>query len=408
MFARSSQMNDPTTATTGKALKPLEIMRADLELRAEEFKMVLPSHINPAKFQRTALTAAQANTALQSCDRRSFITACMKAAQDGLLPDGREAAIVPFNTRVKTAKGWQSLKLAQYMPMVWGLRKKILQSGEITDLFASVVYRQELEGENPRFIYEEGANRTLRHRPILDPDFAPTDDDIVLAYSVATFANGYQSFEVMRRHEINAVRDTSQTGAEGKTDNKGNPINPKGPWVDWFAEMAKKTVVRRHSKTLPQSGDIIADVEADDMDFAAKSAAALLDSRAPDEPENIEEEERFDPDTGEVIDTAEDTPKDEPKPDEKKAPEAPSHVDASDNDPPEAEPERDELGVTIDDAEHKALAEEYIGRAKSVEFLADLRKLQRDAEMDLAQMPEHISACVDTEFEHARERLTKK
>lgn len=257
-------------------------LRFGLEKRADDFKMVLPGHITPEKFQRTVITAAQSNPDLLKADRGTLITACMKAAQDGLLPDGREAAIVTFNTRKKDPGGqWISVTQAQYMPMVYGLRKKILQSGEISALEVNVVYRR--EAEEGAFIYEGGTESMLRHRPMLDlTDEDLTDDNIVAAYSVATMKDGTKSFDVMRRSEINKVRQTSQTGALNKTTRDGKPIPPKGPWVDWFAEMAKKTVMRRHSKTLPMSGDIL-DVEATDEALAARSTAQVL-SVEPDAP----------------------------------------------------------------------------------------------------------------------------
>src|SRR4030095_468050 len=266
-----SRVDEDATVNPG----PITLLRTQLEQRAGEFSMVLPAHISPDKFQRTVLTAVQTNQDLLKCDRRSLLTACMKAAQDVLLPDGREAAIVPFNTRMKVDGDWKWVKLAQYMPMVFGLRKKILQSEEVVDIFAAVVFKQELEGDEPRFVYREGTEHKLYHAPLLEPSFRPKDEDIVLAYSVATFANGFKSYEVMRRYKIDEVRQSSQTGAE--FDAKGEPRDAKGPWVDWFSEMAKKTVIRRHSKSLPQSSDVMADVEAEDMAYAGRAALALLD-----------------------------------------------------------------------------------------------------------------------------------
>ena len=409
-------------------------LRRELEQRSEEFRMVLPSHITPEKLQRTVLTAVQLNPDLLACDRRSFLTACMKSAQDGLLPDGREAAIVPFKSRTKDPqRGWVEIRLAQYMPMVWGLRKKMLQSGEIRDIFAAVVYRQEIEREC--FHYEEGSERALRHRPILDPDFAPTDADIALAYSVATFADGSKSFEVMRRGEIDRVREASQTGA--RFDAKGEPRDPKGPWRDWYSEMAKKTVLRRHSKSLPQSGDIIlTDVEAVDMGLgAARSAVALLDSHKPEPPRSLGGPggDPFDPETGEVLEPELNPPAPEPeRPAEPptveepeplaEAPE-PAPIPPLDDEPshPEtdalqpfdvgatAEPkslETDEYGITKDDAERRA--ESYIARARKAELLIDLRTLEREAELDLAAMPPEIASVVDLEFTNARKRLQQK
>jgi recombination protein RecT len=289
----------------GTALAKFESQLAE---RAQQFKVSLPSHITPEKFQRTVLTAAQANPDILTADRGSLVTACMKAAQDGLLPDGREAALVIFSVNKKTEQGWEKHKLITFMPMVFGLRKKILQSGEIRDIQTSVVYRQEIEAG--LFVYEEGTERMLRHKPLLDPEFNPTDDDIAAAYSVATFKDGSFSFEVMRRSEINKIREASQTGAT--RDKKGQPRTSSGPWVDWFSEMARKSVMRRHSKTLPMSGDIIDDESYGDV-TAAYSAQHVLSQAEPDAPtfsstppsrtQTIDHvaEESFDPSTGEIL-----------------------------------------------------------------------------------------------------------
>ena len=284
-------------ATTENSFQKLEIQIAE---RADKFKAALPAHITPEKFQRTIMTAVQSDPDLLLADRGSLITSCMKAAQDGLLPDKREAALVVFQTSVKDGQGkWNKIQQVQYMPMVYGLRKKILQSGEVKDIFANVVYRQEIEAG--LFLYEEGSERMLRHKPLLDPEFEPSDDDIACAYSIATFEDGSQSFEVMRRSEINKVRQVSKTGALGK-EYQGKPIPPKGPWVDWFSEMAKKTVMRRHSKVLPMSGDLL-DVEAYDQAVAARASHAILTAVEPPPPARIE---HVDPDTGEITDQHDD------------------------------------------------------------------------------------------------------
>jgi recombination protein RecT len=414
---------------------PLATLRRQLEQRAEEFRMVLPAHITPEKLQRTILTAVQNNPDLLACDRRSFLVACMKAAQDGLLPDGREAAIVPFKTRVKDPQaGWMEARLAQYMPMVAGLHKKMRQSGEISDLFASVVYRQEIDAG--RFVYREGSERGLWHEPIIDPEFRPSDEDIALAYSCAKFADGTLSFEVMRRWQIDEVREASQQGA--RFDAKGNPRDPKGPWVNWFGEMAKKTVLRRHSKSLPQSSDALPDVEAEDMGAAAaRSTLALLESRKPDAPrqlaEPVDRNEEFiqrgieaaqadapayqepeitsqDPETEPQQEPPTPGKESETPPPEIETPEPPPEEVPPEVTEPEAEPEPepDEYGVTKppEYQAHERSAESIIARAKACELLMDLKALEREVEIDVAAMPEEIAACVDTEIAHARKRLT--
>lgn len=283
--------------------------REQLETRANELKMALPAHITPEKFQRTVVTAVQQNPDLLGADRQSLVLACMKSAQDGLLPDGREAALVIFNESRKVDGAWLTRQMVQYLPMVYGLRKKIFQARDaegkpiVSALEVAVVYRAEVE--EGRFIYRTDTDPPLRHNPMLALTEDQTQDsEIVAAYSIATMADGTKSYELMRRFEIDRVRETSKTGAT--KDRNGKPRTPKGPWVEWFAEMAKKTVLRRHSKTLPMSGDIIIEIQDEEGELdASVSTTALLASQPGGEPQAIEDhtdETPHDPDTGEIID----------------------------------------------------------------------------------------------------------
>jgi recombination protein RecT len=369
-------------------------LRHGLERRANDFKMALPAHISPEKFQRTVMTAAQSNPDLLKADRASLITSCMKAAQDGLLPDGREAAIVTFNTSVKVDGQWRKIMQAQYMPMVFGLRKKILQSGEISAIETNVVYRREVE--EGAFVFEGGTEAMLRHRPMLDlTDEDLADENIVAAYSVATMKDGTKSFEVMRRAEINKVRQASQTGK------LGGQYPPKGPWVDWFAEMARKTVMRRHSKTLPMSGDLI-DVEAHDEALSARSATTLLGSVEPDAPRLVpptrEEQasaEGADPATGEF-------PREEEDEETARALDAQAFAAA------EGRAETD-MGEANNDtqADHpfRAIADDLIGRAATVSTIIDLKKVGTELDKHRDAAPAELVSEVDDAIGAAEVRL---
>lgn len=390
---------------------PLIVLRSQLEQRADEFRMVLPSHITPEKLQRTVLTAVQLNPDLLNADRRSFLTACFKAAQDALLPDGREAALVVYNTRQKIDGQWSTVKQAQYLPMVFGLRKKILQSDEITDLFASVVYKQEIAAG--RFLYEEGTERMLRHKPILDPSFEPKDEDIALAYSVATFKDGTKSFEVMRRAEIDRIRQLSQTGATGKTTRQGEPIAPKGPWVDHYSEMAKKTVIRRHSKSLPMSGDVFADVEAADIDAAARSAVAALATPGgqPKALEDQTEETPHDAETGEIHEDEQNTQGESGT--AREASGASESTDAESgtaNSPPSTEAEEmpvdEQTGITQDPAE--AAGDKILQGFAAATTMIDLNNLKKEADKHLEFMPGPIAEAIEGGYERHKRRLTQQ
>ena len=100
-------------------------IRSAVEKMAPQFKAALPAHVPVERFVRTTLTAVQTNQALLDADRRTLFAAATKAAQTGLLPDGREGAIVTFRRKDGTVE-------AQWMPMVAGIMKLVRNSGEIS------------------------------------------------------------------------------------------------------------------------------------------------------------------------------------------------------------------------------------------------------------------------------------
>jgi recombination protein RecT len=200
-------------------------VRAQITKQLGQFEAVLPKHIPPERFGRVVLTGIQNNPELLDVDRRSLLNACMRAAQDGLLPDGRLGALVVYKDKRRNTK------TAQWLPMVAGLRQKVRNSGEITDWHARVVYERDV------WEYEEGDNPHILHKP------TPGDrGKVVAAYSVAWFRTGEISREWMWIEDIEKVKAVSRA--------------ERGPWQDWFEEMCKKTVAKRHAKTLPMSTDL--------------------------------------------------------------------------------------------------------------------------------------------------------
>ena len=214
------------------ALTPIQAMRGTLTSMAPEFQAALPPQIPVEKFIRTTLTAIQMQPELLNADRRSLLGGCMKAAQDGLLCDGREAALVMFNSK--------SGKIVQYMPMVGGILKKIRNSGELASISAQVVY------DKDHFDYELGDDERIVHKPFLGKDRGSP----IAVYGIAKTKDGAIYREVMSVDEVEQVRKVSRAS--------GN-----GPWVQWWGEMAKKTVIRRLAKRLPSSADVDSVLESD-------------------------------------------------------------------------------------------------------------------------------------------------
>lgn len=218
--------------------------KENMDKRLGELKFALPPHMTPERFQRIALTALQRKPDLLKCTQASLWNACLLAAQDGLMPDGREGAIVPFG---ENAAGKKQADIATFMPMIGGLRKLARNSGDISDWLAFTVNAKDI------FEVELGDSPKIIHKPYMGPE---EPGEIVAAYSVAWLKDGTISRDVM------TIRDILKIKAKSKAAN--------GPWGDatFFPEMCKKTVARRHYKSLPHSSDLDDVIQRDDETFA--------------------------------------------------------------------------------------------------------------------------------------------
>lgn len=239
-------------------LSPMQELRQTLERRKKDFEDVLPPQIPVERFIRTTITAIQLNPDLLAAERTSLLASTMKAAQDGLLCDGREAALVIYNTKVKNEAGQEVwVKKAQYMPMAEGLLKKVRQSGQLSNISVQVVK------ENDFFDYELGDNERMVHKPALRNRGAT-----IGAYSIAKLASGETSREYMDIDQLLAVKSRSKTASSG-------------PWVTDTDEMHRKTVFRRHFKRLPKSTDIEQVIENDNENYELKDVTPEPEVEAP-------------------------------------------------------------------------------------------------------------------------------
>jgi recombination protein RecT len=409
-------MADQGTAVATHAAHPLVQFKNYMEQRSEELRIALPSHISPEKFQRTMLTAIQETPDLLQCDRKSLWVACLKCANDGLMPDKREAVILPFKQNKKDANGaWQTTYLATYIPMVFGIRKKILQSGEVAAIDTGVVYK--IEAENGYFRYEKGTEPPLNHQPMLEISAEEaTDDKIVGAYSIAIMKDGTKSYEFMRRFEIDKVRETSQTGAT--RTKKGEPRNPSGPWVEWFPEQCKKTALKRHSKVLPQSTDVTVERSDHELTMAA-SVAAMISRVKDDEPTLLTDETgtQFDRDTGEVHEEentqeASGTAREAPGAEESTSAKSDT-VDASATGPAsdDASTQANSDDSDEDDnlIEGRVRAEEdanrILGEMSDAGNVIALKRVYDSSQLELTGLPEDLAAAVESGYDRSLKRL---
>ncbi|QNT79196.1 recombinase RecT [Entomobacter blattae] len=232
-----------------KQSTPVDLFQSELAGMQKQLVSVLPSHITPQRFMRTVMMAINIDKSLLNLNRESLKNAAIKCAADGLLPDGREAAFVKFGGD------------AVYMPMFAGIQKRIRNSGEIASIEARVIY------ENDDFLWEQGTESKLSHKP----KFPGDRGNMVGAYAIAHFKDGSSpQFEVMSLDEIEKVKESSA----GKD---------KGPWVQWYEEMARKTVFRRLAKWLPIDAEIDDVVQRDndlyDLNTVSQPAPAQANTQ---------------------------------------------------------------------------------------------------------------------------------
>lgn len=206
------------TTTPPKGLPAL------VEAMQPEFAKALGNAVPSDRFTRIAITAIKSNPDLATLDRNSLFKSIMQAAQDGLVIDGKEAAIIPFKGK------------AQYLPMVAGLVRKMRQHTDFANLSHGIIYKGEVESGS--FEYVKGDSEYLRHTPMLWGDRG----EPVGAYAIVTTKDGQKFRAVLTKEDIEKRRNAGRAG--------GN-----GPWASWTEEMWTKTAIKAVYKIAPNSGD---------------------------------------------------------------------------------------------------------------------------------------------------------
>lgn len=220
----------------------------------------LPPGVSLDRFTATAITAVGQNPDLIDCDRNSLYNAIASCAKDGLLPDGKQAAIVAFNTKVKwrDAGGqWQEdyIKKAQHMPMVEGIIHVFGKHG-VKAYAISVYANDEFE------IWNDENGQHLRHRPV---GLGKTRGERVGAVAVAKDKDGQVWVEAMDMTDLEVPKRATK-----QKDNQGNLI---GPWRDVPDRMEQKSALHRLAKRVPKV-DLQDDDEFQDQESAPPMTTA--------------------------------------------------------------------------------------------------------------------------------------
>lgn len=214
--------------------------------RMDQVLRSLPSHVKPERFQRNLVVAVTQHPRLLDCDPIAVFNEVSKAAALGLYLDpqlGEAYLITGFSN-------------GRYVPQLRlgyrGMIKLARQSGSIASVYAHDVC------QNDKFRMALGTDKRIEH----EPDYMTDRGEIGLYYAVVRFADGETDFEPMSLKEIHRIRDRS----DGWKAFKAGKIKST-PWGTDEGEMAKKTVLRRLLKRLPQSPEIAEALRIDDDDF---------------------------------------------------------------------------------------------------------------------------------------------
>jgi len=219
-------------------VKASEITKA-IEGMSAQFKASLPAHIPTDKFVRTTINAIQNNPDIvKACQtqggKRSLLSACAKAAADGIVLDGREGVLVTFNTNAgtKAAPVWEPR--VQYMIMAQGLMKKARNSGEISSITAELVY------DKDSFSYNPATDDVPEHKP----DWFGERGTPIGVYAVVKLKDGTKVVEIMNKAQVMAI------ASDSKNSYQYDPAKGKH-YREWW----RKTIIRRVCKYIPSSSD---------------------------------------------------------------------------------------------------------------------------------------------------------
>lgn len=201
----------------------------------EQIKAALPEiGITPDRLARIAFTAISRDEKLLKCSWTSLIRAVIQCAQYGLVPDGRQAHLVPY--------GQDCTLIIDYKGLVTLIRR----SPNVSNMFAFTIHK------NDQYEVTLGTNPDIKHS--LPKDGGDRGEPIA-AYSVIRYKDGGFDFDVMSVSDVETVRDHfAQKNFKGEFSKA---------WRFSFEEMMKKTVIRRHSKTADISYNVAEAIEND-------------------------------------------------------------------------------------------------------------------------------------------------
>jgi recombination protein RecT len=231
--------NAVTRTTQDEALGALD---KEMEKRQATLASSAASLIDPKRLMGVVLAAFTRNPSLWDCDPITIARAVVEAAQYGLEPTGAigGAHLVPFrNSRTGKMEAQLIIDYRGYIQLA-------RRSGEVAKVEARMVRERDL------FVVDGGTQEGLTHKPYLGPE---DPGNFTHVYAVITYRDGVKQFDWDTIAWVDTIRKRSKAANNG-------------PWVTDYAEMAKKSMVRRLLKMAPLTIEARAAIDYEEREEA--------------------------------------------------------------------------------------------------------------------------------------------
>ncbi len=191
---------------------------------------ILPNEMSADRAIMSTISELKNNRDLNSCCPKSICGGILRIAQMGLEIGSvlGKVWLIPKNGEATLMLGYR------------GMLDLIRRSPDVFSIKSACVH------ENDLFEFEDGSNPHIKHIRKWSDRGA-----LIGVFAIVIMKNGYFQYEMMSVEEVNKIR--------AKSPGKNSPA-----WINYYDEMAKKTVIRRLFKTAPSSIETTIALELDE------------------------------------------------------------------------------------------------------------------------------------------------
>lgn len=201
------------------------------ELRGELAPILAENGQSFDRLRTVFMIAVQQNPDILKCTPESLRREISKCAADGLVPDSKEAVLLPYWDRDAQAH------LANYQPMVYGVVKRMKELGSVFNIVCEIVCREDT------FSFNAADPDSLVHTWDVFSD-TPRGETRAAYVIFRDDQKRVMHREIMTLAELQSVRNASKA-----------PNSPA--WRNFEGEMYQKAVLRRGSKYITINNDKI-------------------------------------------------------------------------------------------------------------------------------------------------------